>query len=106
GLPITGNCPECGKAIAESLPSARVGSAWQQHRNIYALACTLAQTVRHPWLSWRLIQIDRRTSYSLQEAYMWTASAIMALSLAAAAASRLAARTGPLVGAGFLTFLF
>ncbi len=32
GLDPAGNCPECGKAIAESLPERRVGTAWQRGR--------------------------------------------------------------------------
>jgi hypothetical protein len=34
GLGETGGCPECGRAIAESLPQRRLGSPWQQHPGV------------------------------------------------------------------------
>lgn len=34
GLPCGGACPECGRAIAESLPQRRLGSPWQQHPGV------------------------------------------------------------------------
>ncbi len=48
GLDPGGACPECGKAIAESLPERRVGTAWQQRHGLLALFQTWAQCVRSP----------------------------------------------------------
>lgn len=48
GLETSGNCPECGKPIAESLPYERPGSPWQRKASIWALIKTWHQVLRHP----------------------------------------------------------
>ncbi len=48
GLDPAGNCPECGKAIAESLPERRVGTAWEQAPSLLALLRGAAETLMHP----------------------------------------------------------
>jgi len=48
GLPTEGACPECGKAIAESLPERRGGTAWQQRPVVRTLPRAWWSLVRHP----------------------------------------------------------
>jgi hypothetical protein len=48
GLDTDGNCPECGKPIAESLPERRVGTPWQQSPGVGSLVRTWWMTLRHP----------------------------------------------------------
>jgi hypothetical protein len=48
GLPRHGACPECGGAIAGSLPERRRGSAWQQRRSLWALVRTNVGVLRRP----------------------------------------------------------
>ncbi len=48
GLETSGNCPECGKPIAESLPERRVGTPWQQSPGVGSLVRTWWMTLRHP----------------------------------------------------------
>jgi hypothetical protein len=40
GLDTSGNCPECGKPIVESLPERRVGTPWQQSPGVKSLLAT------------------------------------------------------------------
>jgi hypothetical protein len=48
GLDPAGNCPECGMAIAESLPERRVGTPWQQSPGLWSLMRTWWMTLRYP----------------------------------------------------------
>ncbi len=48
GLDASGNCPECGKAIAESLPGRRVGTPWQRRGTIKSVVPTAIRTLTHP----------------------------------------------------------
>lgn len=41
-------CPECGNPIADSLPSARRGSPWQQRPGLFAWAHTVREAYFHP----------------------------------------------------------
>ncbi len=55
-------CPECAKAIAESLPTNRPGTPWQRRKNALTYAATLQATTRHPVQVWRIAQSDPDTS--------------------------------------------
>lgn len=57
-LPTDSPCPECGAAIAASLPQARTGSAWQQRRGVNSWFQTVAQTLRHPKRSFQVLQLE------------------------------------------------
>ncbi|MFI4896500.1 MAG: hypothetical protein ACIARR_01600 [Phycisphaerales bacterium JB059] len=70
GLDTGGACPECGKAIAESLPERRVGTAWQAGRSPSSLVRTWARSVRQPRRTLDLIRIDGGDGRSLAR---WTA---------------------------------
>lgn len=48
GLPTNGACPECSKAIAESLPERRVGTPWQRETTCGGLIRTWALTLFCP----------------------------------------------------------
>src|SRR5690349_18965049 len=59
-LPEAGNCPECGRAIATSLPSARRGSAWQQRPGLTSLVATDVEALRRPAALFDSIRIESR----------------------------------------------
>ena len=66
GLDTGGNCPECGKPIAESLPERRVGTPWQQSPGFKSLVKTWWMTLRHPLRTLDVMRIDTGQSESLQ----------------------------------------
>jgi predicted RNA-binding Zn-ribbon protein involved in translation (DUF1610 family) len=67
-LPREGKCPECGRAIAESLPERRVGTPWQQKRGVRSWARTAAMVARRPRTIWDTIQVERKMSNELLSA--------------------------------------
>src|SRR5450432_208159 len=49
GLPLTGNCPECGKPIAESIGEHRKLPAWEQpHRSVRGFFLTMYHVLFTP----------------------------------------------------------
>ena len=75
GLNTNGNCPECGKPIAESLPERRVGTPWQQNPCIGSLVRTWWMTIRHPLQTLDVMRIgDRRGSL-----WIWTLTSTVLL---------------------------
>lgn len=85
GLPESGNCPECGTPILQSLPEARTGSAWQtwtHARTPAPLAAWLStswRTVRHPGASFRTLRADIRGVVSLLAINLVLAGVFLAL---------------------------
>jgi predicted RNA-binding Zn-ribbon protein involved in translation (DUF1610 family) len=57
-LPPEGNCPECGLAIAHSLPQRRAGSPWQQRPGLFSWARTGWLVMRHPAMLFGAIRIE------------------------------------------------
>lgn len=57
GLDTDGNCPECGKPIAESLPERRIGTPWQQSPGVKSLLATWWMTLRHPLRTLDVMQV-------------------------------------------------
>lgn len=57
GLEHDGACPECGTPIAESLPSNRVGSAWQRKPGIRSLVATNLLVLRQPRAVWSEVAV-------------------------------------------------
>lgn len=64
-LPEEGNCPECGRPIARSLPSARRGSPWQQDPAVSSLIVTAFEAIRHPGPLFEGIRIEWRGGLGL-----------------------------------------
>ncbi len=62
GLDQSGNCPECGKPIVESLPERRVGTPWQQSPGVKSLLETWWMTLRHPLRTLDVMWIKRDRS--------------------------------------------
>lgn len=60
GLDQAGNCPECGKPIAESLPDRRVGTPWQQSPGVKSLLATWWMTLRHPLRTLDVMRVGSR----------------------------------------------
>ncbi|MEX0875982.1 MAG: hypothetical protein WD114_00860 [Phycisphaerales bacterium] len=65
GLDQAGNCPECGKPIAESLPGRRVGTPWQQRPGVKSLVQTWWITLRHPLRTLDVMRFDEPRHMSL-----------------------------------------
>ncbi|MCA9275211.1 MAG: hypothetical protein KDA29_04220 [Phycisphaerales bacterium] len=76
GLDPAGNCPECGKTIAESLPERRVGTPWQQSPGVWSLVRTWWMTLRHPLRTLDVMRIDGHQRKSLWD---WTITLIILL---------------------------
>jgi len=68
GLDQSGNCPECGKPIAESLPERRVGTPWQQNPSVGSLVRTWWMTLRHPL---RTLDVMRVREPNSVDSYPW-----------------------------------
>ncbi len=62
GLDQSGNCPECGKPVAESLPERRIGTPWQRKPGVGSLLATWWMTLRHPLRTLDVMRVrtDRR----------------------------------------------
>lgn len=60
GLDQSGNCPECGKPIVESLPERRVGTPWQQSPGVKSLLATWWMTLRHPLRTLDVMRVGSR----------------------------------------------
>lgn len=48
GLPVTENCPECGRPIRSSLPQSHPGSPWQQRPDAIGLLRTILHVAARP----------------------------------------------------------
>jgi hypothetical protein len=65
GLEARGACPECGRAIAESLPSYRHGSPWQRRPGLWSLAATDYLVLRRARDVFGRVRIDARSGVGL-----------------------------------------
>src|SRR4051812_5178876 len=61
GLPVSGKCPECGKPIAESLPSNRTGTAWQRRPGLFSWALTCKRVLVGPEREFSRVSMSRGT---------------------------------------------
>lgn len=80
GLTPEGDCPECGRAIASSLPENRIGSPWQRGRYLGGWWKTLRMLWR-PRKFWSIVRIDRRRARSLQSLNIAIAAMLPAVSI-------------------------
>ncbi|HCT43585.1 MAG: hypothetical protein CMJ35_15810 [Phycisphaerae bacterium] len=81
GLDQSGNCPECGKPIAESLPERRVGTPWQQSPGVKSLLATWWMTLRHPLRTLDVMHLKERTTSGLTARTLLISSSCMYLVL-------------------------
>lgn len=59
-LPDTGQCPECGRAIASSLPEARPGTPWDQGPSLRSWLKTGRLVMRRPRRTFEQMRLDVR----------------------------------------------
>ncbi|MEM9063954.1 MAG: hypothetical protein AAGB51_00525 [Planctomycetota bacterium] len=59
GIGVRGACPECGLAVAESLPEARTGVSWQNHGGPIGWVLGVLEALAKPARSYSLLRIDR-----------------------------------------------
>jgi len=92
GLEESAACPECGRAVSDSLPEARTGVAWQHGAGPRGWIRGLLEAAFKPRASFRVMSIaDRRASRMHLRATLWLAAALPALVVASGAT---AARSG------------
>lgn len=65
GLDTTAACPECGRAVACSLPAARPGSAWQRGPSPASWIRTAYESLRRPNQLFESIRIETRRARAL-----------------------------------------
>lgn len=64
-LEADGRCPECGREIARSLPSHRLGSPWQQRPSLRSLGATNYRAIRDTRALYDTVRLDTRSGVSL-----------------------------------------
>lgn len=89
GLPPEGECPECGEAIAASVPSVRVGTPWQQRASFVSYWQTAWQCLTMPVRTLAIMRMDDASARSLRQAHRKLAALLLA----------------PAAGTGILLFL-
>lgn len=92
GLPASGACPECGRAIARSRPESRPGSPWQRRASWGALLGTWWGVLARREALWGGVSIEARSAATLLLVTLALASATMALSTLAPTAAAHGAR--------------
>jgi rRNA maturation protein Nop10 len=78
GLPADGACPECGRAIASSAPSARPGSPWQTARTGRSWVRTNYLMLRRPGAVFDRLRVDRKHALPLLMVNLLLAGALLA----------------------------
>jgi predicted RNA-binding Zn-ribbon protein involved in translation (DUF1610 family) len=76
-LPTTSQCPECGDAIARSLPETRPGSPFQQRPRLLSWWTTNWQALRHPRTLFRRLAIEPRSATRLLLANLFITSILI-----------------------------
>lgn len=97
GLPAAGNCPECARPIATSLPSTRPGTPWQRSPGFVAWARTNVLMLRRPGPTLRAMAIERGRARMLRRLNIAAAAAIFTLAPALLAGVQLLRREAPYV---------
>ncbi|MFG0276260.1 MAG: hypothetical protein ACF8QF_14515 [Phycisphaerales bacterium] len=65
GLADDAVCPECGRAVADSLPARRVGSPWQRRPSAGAWLATSLAGLFKPVRIWNTVRIERQRATGL-----------------------------------------
>lgn len=77
GLARSGNCPECGRPIASSLPAARIGSPWQNRPGVRTAIITNLMALGHPGALMEKIRIEPRRGRGLMLLNLAVAGALL-----------------------------
>ncbi len=73
GLDERGSCPECGKAVSESLSMKRVGSPWQRRPGLGSWISTIRMVVGRPVAIWNVVSVE-----PLRAAYLTMINIVLA----------------------------
>lgn len=65
GMDVARVCPECGRAVGESLPGRRAGSPWQQQPGVRAWTRTALGVLRSPRGGWAAVRVERPRAFAL-----------------------------------------
>jgi hypothetical protein len=79
GLPLEGNCPECGVPIERSLPANRDGSAWQRRPSIGTWISTNYSMLRRPVQVFEQLRVDGLHRWSLLLINVFVAATLLSL---------------------------
>jgi hypothetical protein len=82
GLPGGGQCPECGKPMAESAPERRALPAWEQgppRGRLTGFLATSAAVIFRPTSFYRTLAIrdDTERAFAFAQMYWWAASLLI-----------------------------
>ena len=77
GLQHSAPCSECGLPIADSLPSARSGTPWQNRPGFYSWLRTNIGLLRRSAETFRVVRLERRSAYTLLAANLALAAVIV-----------------------------
>lgn len=100
GLPESGNCPECGRPVADSLPSRRIGTPAQRSRRPSALAATWWMAIAHPLRTLSIVTSDPPRIGPVLLVAAWPMAVALAMAMLLALELRhvgQAGRSGPLL---------
>lgn len=78
-------CPECGRPVALSNPSRRIGSPWQQRPALRSWLSTNLRTLRRPAAAWTTIRVETTRSAWLLATNLGVASAFATCAIIPAA---------------------
>ncbi len=77
GLHVPSNCSECGLPVADSLPSARSGTPWQNRPGLTSWLRTNVSMLRRSVHMFRIVRLEARSGSTLLAANLLLASMIV-----------------------------
>lgn len=77
GLDTDGNCPECGKPIAESIRSDHPGNLWQNSFSFFVIIHSWYLILRHPIQQSQMLKVNEDESFAMNWAVNFIAAALI-----------------------------